>query len=232
LTNYGKLDILWYDGLDRTAEEYGAVELNSMARALQPHLIINNRNGLAEDFDTPEQRIGKFQNDRPWESCITICQQWAWKPNDKLKSLQECLHTLLSCAGGDGNLLLNVGPMPDGRIEPRQVERLEEIGDWLIKYGEGVYGTRGGPFKPGAWGASTHKGKDIYLFVFQYPADGKLVLPALPVKVKKAGLLKGAAIPVTVTESEMQLFIPDRCKNDLITVLKLQADGSVPASVL
>jgi alpha-L-fucosidase len=232
LTNYGRLDILWFDGLGKTAEEYGGAEINQMARELQPHLIINNRNGLAEDFDTPEQRIGKFQNDRPWESCITICQQWAWKPNDKLKSLQECLHTLISCAGGDGNLLLNVGPMPDGRIEPRQVERLEEIGGWLQRNGEGIYGSRGGPFKPGAWGASTHKGKDVYLFVFQHPADGKLVLPALPVKVKRARLLKGESIPVTVTDSEMQLFIPEHCKDEMIIVLKLQMDGSLPAIIL
>ena len=107
-----------------------------MIRELQPRILINNRDGLPEDFDTPEQRIGKFQNDRPWESCITICNQWAWKPDDEMKSLQECLETLIRCAGGDGNLLFNVGPMPDGRIEPRQVERLEEMGDWLKKYGE------------------------------------------------------------------------------------------------
>jgi alpha-L-fucosidase len=232
LTNYGKLDILWFDGLGKAAEEYGGVEINRMARELQPHLLINNRNGLDEDFDTPEQRVGKFQNDRPWESCITICQQWAWKPNDKLKSLQECLQTLISCAGGDGNLLLNVGPMPDGRIEPRQVQRLEEIGAWLKHYGEGIYGTRGGPFKPGTWGASTYKDKNIYVFVFQRPEDGKLVLPALPVKVKKARLLRGGAIPITATQSEMQLFIPEQCKDELIIVLKLQMDGSVPANIL
>lgn len=232
LTNYGKLDILWFDGLDRTAEEYGAVDINRMARELQPHLLINNRNGLAEDFDTPEQRVGTFQNERPWESCITICQQWAWKPNDKLKSLQECLQTLISCAGGDGNLLLNVGPMPDGRIEPRQVQRLEEIGAWLKEFGEGIYGTRGGPYQPGRWGACTHKGKNIYLFLFQHPAEGKLVLPALPVKVKKAKLFQGGSIPVTVTRKEMQLSIPDHCKDDLITVLKLHLDGTVPADIL
>ena len=78
---------------------------------------------------------------------MTICQQWAWKPNDRMKSLKECIQTLVRVAGGDGNLLFNVGPMPDGRIEPRQVDRLKEMGDWLRKYGESIYGTRGGPFK-------------------------------------------------------------------------------------
>jgi alpha-L-fucosidase len=148
LTNYGTVDILWFDGLGKSAKDYDADALNTMARKLQPRILINNRDGLAEDFDTPEQEIGKFQYDRPWESCITICNQWAWKPNDRMKSLKECLETLIRCAGGDGNLLFNVGPMPDGRIEPRQVTRLEEMGDWLRKYGETIYGTRGGPWKP------------------------------------------------------------------------------------
>ncbi len=131
LTNYGPLDIFWFDGLGKTAKDYDAEALNRMIRKLQPRILINNRDGLAEDFDTPEQVIGKFQYDRPWESCITICNQWAWKPNDQMKTLPQCLETLILCAGGDGNLLFNVGPMPDGRIEPRQVERLAEMGEWL-----------------------------------------------------------------------------------------------------
>ena len=78
---------------------------------------------------------------------MTICRQWAWKPNDEMKSLQQCLHSLVLCAGGDGTLLFNVGPMPDGRIEPRQVERLKEMGAWLARYGDTIYRTRGGPWK-------------------------------------------------------------------------------------
>ena len=90
--------------------------------------------------------MGKLQTGRPWETCMTICTQWSWKPNDELKSLKECLQVLVNTVGGDGNLLLNVGPMPDGRIEPRQVERLREIGRWLAKYGESIYGTAAGRF--------------------------------------------------------------------------------------
>jgi alpha-L-fucosidase len=78
---------------------------------------------------------------------MTICQQWAWKPNDRMKSLKECIHTLVRVTGGDGNLLFNVGPMPDGRIEPRQVDRLKEMGDWLRQYGESIYGTAASPIK-------------------------------------------------------------------------------------
>ena len=97
-------------------------------RSLQPDIMINNRTGAAGDYDTPEQEVGRMQTDRPWETCMTICQQWAWKPNDDVKSLKECLQALINTVGGDGNLLFNVGPMPDGRIEPRQVERLKEMG--------------------------------------------------------------------------------------------------------
>ena len=100
---------------------------------------------------------------------MTIAQQWAWKPHDATKSRVQCLQTLLRVVGGDGNLLFNVGPMPDGRIEPEQVERLKEMGAWLKEYGEGVYGTRGGPYKPGPWGASTCKGDVIHLFVMKWP---------------------------------------------------------------
>jgi len=149
-SNYGRLDILWFDGLGGKATDWDAERLFKMIRTLQPHIIINNRCGLPGDFDTPEQRIGRFQTNRPWESCITIGRQWAWKPNDRLKSLKQCIDILVRCVGGDGNLLLNVGPMPTGEIEPRQVARLKEIGAWLARYGESIYGTRGGPFPPAA----------------------------------------------------------------------------------
>ena len=119
-----------------------------MVRKLQPDILINNRTGDGGDYDTPEQRIGGFQMNRPWETCMTICHQWAWKPNDQMKSLKQCLQTLVHCAGGDGNLLFNVGPMPNGEIEARQVERLKEMGAWMKKYGETIYGTRGGPYMP------------------------------------------------------------------------------------
>jgi alpha-L-fucosidase len=190
LTNYGTLDIIWFDGLGKSAAEYDGEAVNKMIHELQPSILINNRNGLPEDFDTPEQRIGKFQYDRPWESCITICRQWAWKPDDKMKSLRECLETLICCAGGDGNLLFNVGPMPDGRIEPRQVARLGEMGGWLKKHGETIYGTRGGPWKPTKSIASTRKGNIIYVHLLNY--NGKAItLPNIPRKIIASTLLTG-----------------------------------------
>jgi alpha-L-fucosidase len=224
-TNYGRLDILWFDGLGKKAEDYGAVAVNRMARELQPHLIINNRNGLPEDFDTPEQRVGKYQDHRPWESCITICKQWAWKPDDTMKSLQECLQTLVRCAGGDGNLLFNVGPMPDGRIEPRQVDRLKEMGAWLKKNGESIYATRGGPWHPTQKFASTRQGNTVYLHVFKWE-NATLELPALPRAVKSASLLGGGRATVRQAGDKLTVAVDPAARDAIDTIVKLELAGS------
>jgi alpha-L-fucosidase len=227
LTGYGQVDILWFDGLGKTAADYDAVAMNKMIRELQPSIIINDRNGLPEDYDTPEQRVGGFQNTRPWESCITICNQWAWKPDDRMKSLSECLRTLILCAGGDGNLLFNVGPMPDGRIEPRQVKRLQEMGAWLKRYGRSIYGTRGGPFKPGAWGASTYAGNTVYLHVFRWPENG-LVLPAIGRKILANKTLTGGKAVITQADSGITIQMPLKYEQAIDTLIRLDLDG--PAS--
>jgi alpha-L-fucosidase len=224
-TRYGPVDIFWWDGLGGKAEDWDTTNLFQMIRQSQPRVLLNNRAGVPADFDTPEQKIGKFQNTRPWESCITICHQWAWKPDDKLKSLDQCIHTLVSCAGGDGNLLLNVGPMPDGRIEPRQVERLREMGVWLKHYGESIYGTRGGPFKPGSWGVSTCKGKYVYLHVFKWPADG-LRLPLSGKPVKAAKVLTGGKATITQTADGITITVPEKCRQPIDTVIRLKLDSS------
>jgi len=235
LTNYGTVDILWYDGLGKKAKDYDADALNTMARELQPRILINNRSGLAEDFDTPEQVIGKWQYDRPWESCITICNQWAWKPDDRMKSLKECLETLIRCAGGDGNLLFNVGPMPDGRIEPRQVTRLEEIGEWLKKYGESIYGTRGGPWKPTKSLASTRTGSTIYVHLLDW--NGKTVnLPNIPCKILRSSALTGGTARVEQAAGSISIAIDppgvrvqetgQAAQPQIDSIVKLELDGS------
>ena len=109
--NYGPLDSIWFD----VAQCFDAARGQSVidyARSLQPDILVNNRSGAAGDYDTPEQTVGGFQDRRPWETCMTICNQWAWRPNDSMKSLKQCLQTLVSCVGGDGNLLFNVGLRP------------------------------------------------------------------------------------------------------------------------
>ena len=152
--------LLWFDGQwEKSWTHADGMDLYAYARSLNDSLLINNRvdKGLggpprpgdvetyAGDFGTPEQEIGALDNVHPWESCITIGTQWSWKPNDSLKTVKECIQILAKTAGGGGNLLLNISPMPDGRFEQRQIDRLAGIGDWLGRYGESIYGTRGGP---------------------------------------------------------------------------------------
>jgi len=228
-TKYGKVDILWFDGLDSPRELWGdtPVESYKMLRTLQPDIILNNRGGLPGDFYTPEQRVGGFDRERPWETCMTICRQWAWKPNDQMKSLKQCIQILVQTAGGDGNLLLNVGPMPDGRIEPRQVARLKEMGDWLDKYGRSIYATRGGPFKPGNWGASTYKGNTIYIHVLNWPED-TLTLPPIPKKIVASSVMTGGAATVRQTKQAIEISVPKSYRRELDTIIVLQLNG--PAS--
>ncbi len=226
-TNYGKIDIIWFDGLGGKPEDWDTTRLITMIRTLQPGVIINNRAGLPADHDTPEQRIGKAQFDRAWESCITICRQWAWKPNDEMKSLKQCLQTLVQVVGGDGNLLFNVGPMPTGEIEPRQVERLKEMGAWLNKYGESIYGTRGGPFEPGPWGVTTRKGNSIYVHIMDWNYNGgKITLPAIPRKVVRHVVLTGGTAEVKQSEEGIEIFVPEKDRQEIDTIVVLQLDGS------
>ncbi|MBC8468150.1 MAG: alpha-L-fucosidase [Planctomycetes bacterium] len=224
-SNYGKIDIIWFDGLGGKAEDWDSENLFRMIRRLQPHVIINNRAGLPADHDTPEQRIGKFQNDRPWETCMTICRQWAWKPNDQMKSLKQCIDTLVRVVGGDGNLLFNVGPMPDGRIEPRQVERLNEMGNWLEKYGQSIYTTRGGPFKPGGWGASTYKSNTIYIHVLNWQ-EATLTLPPIPKKIIAGSVMTGGTVIVRQTKEAVEISVPKSYQRELDTIVVLELDGS------
>ncbi|MHC4580566.1 MAG: alpha-L-fucosidase [Planctomycetota bacterium] len=224
-SNYGKIDIIWFDGLGGSAKDWDSENLFKMIRQLQPNVIINNRAGLAADHDTPEQRIGKFQNDRPWETCMTICRQWAWKPNDQMKSLKQCIDTLVRVVGGDGNLLFNVGPMPDGRIEPRQAERLREMGRWLDKYGETIYARRGGPFKPGPWGASTHWCNVIYVHVLDWP-DNTLRLPPIPKKITDSSILTGGTVEVKQTDEAIETSVPKEHRHEIDTIIKLRVYGA------
>jgi alpha-L-fucosidase len=225
-TNYGKLDILWFDGLDSPRQLWGNIPEESfkMLRGLQPDILLNNRGGLPGDCDTPEQRVGGFNRKRPWETCMTICRQWAWKPNDTMKSKKQCIQTLISTAGGDGNLLFNVGPMPDGRIEPRQVERLKEMGAWLREFGNGIYGTRGGPFKPSHWGASTCKDNAIYVYVMNWPEDGPMKLPAIKAKIVSADALNAKDLDIDQTETGLVLDVPVGQRDGIATVIVLTVD--------
>ena len=221
--NYGPLETIWFD-VPQCFDAARGQGLIDYVRSLQPDILVNNRSGAEGDYDTPEQTVGSFQNQRPWETCMTICNQWAWKPNDPMKPLEQCLQTLVRCAGGDGNLLFNVGPTSEGLIEPRQVARLKEMGQWLEKYGESVYGTRGGPYKPNRWLASTRKGNVVYIHVLRWNAE-TLTLPALPKMVVKSSLLTGGTVDVTQEGQGLSIRVPARDRQKIDTIIKLELDG-------
>ncbi len=223
LTKYGPLFTLWFDVPQKFDASRGQGVIN-MARTIQPDIVINNRTGAKGDYDTPEQHIGGFKMDRPWETCMTICDQWAWKPNDRMKSLEQCLRTLIQTTGGDGNLLFNVGPTPEGEIEATQVARLKEMGDWLKANGEAIYGTRGGPFRPTQALASTRKDNKIFLHVMKWDGPA-LEIPALPKKVLSARLLKGGKVDVAQSESGLSLTVPESDRDPVATVIDLTLDG-------
>ena len=223
LRQYGPLLVLWFDVPQEFNAERGKGVVD-FVRSLQPGIIINNRCANPGDFDTPEQRVGTLQTKRPWETCMTICRQWAWKPDDKMKSLKECLDVLVRCAGGDGNLLFNVGPMPTGEIEPRQVERLKEMGRWMARYGQALYGTRGGPYRPGLWGATTSKGNTLYVHILKWEGE-TITLPAIDRKVLSSSVLTGGKAAVRQTAEGIEISVAPADRQELDTIIVLTLDG-------
>jgi alpha-L-fucosidase len=195
LTHYGDVALIWFDGLDHQAK-YDGVHVQQMIKSLQPRTLINNRIGVPGDFETPEQFLpasipvkgatidydhrdtGSKPGDVPrpedfrlWETCMTINGTWAYNKNDRdFKSAKDLIRTLVEVASRGGNFLLNVGPEPDGTIQPEFQERLHAIGNWLAVNGEGIYGTTYGPLQRLTFGRTTSKGRNVYLHVFDWNA--------------------------------------------------------------
>jgi alpha-L-fucosidase len=221
--------MVWFDSGGYPAELWETEQLFKMLYELRPDLLINNRCGVPGDFTTPEQRIGLFNNTRDWESCMTFTGYWSWHGfQTKVKPYEECLRYLISCAGGDGNLLMNIGPMPTGEMDPREAARLKRIGQWLEKNGEAIYATRGGPYKPGKWGAATHRGNHLYLLITDWNQfAGKL--PPLPVKILQAQRLSGESVSFTQSAAEVSLAVEPAQRAADATVIKLELAGPAEA---
>ncbi len=225
IQNYGPLLLLWYDVPQRFDSIRGQGVINRISE-IQPDILVNDRTGASGDFNTPEQRVGNFQPDRPWETCMTIAEQWAWKPEDNVKSLEQCLHSLIRSAGGDGNLLFNVGPKPDGSIEPLQAERLKEMGKWLGEYGYTIYGTRGGPFKPTDWGVSTYKGNKIYLHILNWYGDNpRITIPEFGIPIVNCRFLNGDDMPIYRKDGNYIITFPGARLKPINTIIELEIAG-------
>lgn len=234
--------LIWFDGAWEGAytHEMG-MDLYAYLRNLKPDLIINDRvdkghQGLeivkmdnlakyAGDYATPEQRVGAFNITDPWETCMTIATQWAWKPNDVLKPIGESITTLVKTTGGGGNLLYNIGPMPDGRFEQRQTDILLEMGQWLKINGEAIYGTKGGPYLPTDDFVSTRKSKNIYLQILNNDLKELAIPIPKNVKILKIKLLKGnQPINSTIADNHIKFQLTNHDKLPYVIVLETDSN--------
>ncbi|MFC1497267.1 alpha-L-fucosidase [Verrucomicrobiota bacterium] len=218
VTKYGRIDGIWWDGLGLHPNVWDSPKLLNMLRKIQPHLIFNHRcaprHWRFADFDGPEGHIGRFQINRPWETCTKIGGGWGYAGDSRPLSLPNAVGLLVRCAGNGGNLLLNTGPAPDGTINPRHAERYLQIGAWLKLYGESIYSTRGGPYTPGPWGCST-RGKDnntVYLHILG-TWNGIITLPDLPAKIKNARVLTGGEASVKQENGKLIIALSNDKKN-------------------
>jgi len=248
-THYGKLDILWFDGGANEWLGFGGVqfkggwharpadqpytgkfdwhdnEVVGFLREKQPNIVINDRTDAPADFRSREgdSALGKFDNQTPWELCTTITEgAWGYQAHAKVKPLDRILRLLVGAAGRDGNFLLNVGPRPDGEIDPSQVERLHEIGEWLRQNGESIYGTRGGPWLPAEYGVSTHKGKIVYVHVLKVPESGTVTLPNLPTGIVRMTNLSGDSVSYNQDDKHTTIKMPSVATDTVDVIVKIE----------
>ena len=259
LTNYGDIGVLWFDGnWERTWSNKRGLDLYAYVRSLQPNIIINNRVGqpppsesgvgfrdvgFVGDFGTPEQEIpptglpGKF-----WETCMTMNDHWGYNKQDSdWKSAGDLICKLVDIASKGGNFLLNVGPTSEGVFPEASIERLHKIGAWMKVNGEAIHGTMANPFADFKWGRCTRRlvdsglisGKPVtrlYLHVFDWPHDGKLVVPGLANHPKQAYLLADIQknrLPVTRNEDALMIDVPPEAPDSVCNVVVLDVDGKL-----
>ncbi len=232
-TNYGRIDVLWYDGAwPWDAEAWQSAKLNAMVRKLQPHILINNRSQLPEDFDTPEQQISTPKDSkRPWETCMTMNDNWGYSAGDhNWKSTRQLIHNLVRCASGAGNYLLNVGPKRDGTIPPPSIRRLNEIGKWMKVNGESIYGSERCPFGGGMIGLTTARSSTVYLHVLRWPGK-EATVAGIKNKVLSAHLLTTGAKAKVIQKGD-RLFLrglPRKAPDPYDSVMVMELDGKPEA---
>lgn len=234
LTNYGEIDIIWFDGSwERTAEQWQTDQLLKMIRELQPHILINDRLPNCGDFETPEQFIPPQPPANLWETCLTMNESWGYNAEDKnYKSPRNLIHTLCEVAGKGGNLLLNVSPMSNGQIPPEQLELLTEISDWMSRYSESIIGTNPGLEPWQFYGSSTRRENRIYLHLLMKPYE-TISVRGIPIKhIKSVSLLaNGQELAYTsrcsIVDSilnsdplgELTISIPESAIDPYVTVI-------------
>ena len=230
-TNYGKIDVIWYDRAGNlngvsplTAENLRAKELNAMIRKLQPDILINDRSELPEDFYTAEQNIKPPQDkDRLWEACLTMNKHWGYFPADNMyKSAGEIVHTLTGIASYRGNMLLNVGPTPDGSIGKPEQERLQALGQWLTVHREAIENVSPCPVSGGTYGCSAMKGDNVYLYVHWW--HGSSITIANCAMDFESGEIMGTKQQVKIRRDGKNIILSDlpaKAPDGLCSVIKI-----------
>ena len=226
-TNYGKLDILWYDvAWPLDADGWESVKMNQMVRELQPDIIINNRSKVPEDFDTPEQRI-QASRGRAWEACMTMNDSWGYqRADDNWKSPKTIVRNLVTCARDGGNYLLNIGPKPDGSVPEESVRILSDVGRWMDRNGVAIYGADPCEVKRSSYINFSRKGNTLYLHVYYWPGS-TVAVGGLQTKVKSARLLASGK-PVEVKQDEFRVQftgLPVNAPDTPVTVIAAECES-------
>jgi alpha-L-fucosidase len=239
LTQYGDIAVLWWDTPTGMTDEFA--EKFKALLPLQPRMITNDRlkrPNYPGDFKTPEQRIPDLSelDGKDWETCMTMNGTWGYKSyDDKWKSSETLIRSLLDIASKGGNYLLNVGPKADGEFPAESIERLKDIGVWMKLNGEAIYGSQASPLAPLPWGRCTQKEQNgnttLYLSVFDWPVDGKLTVPDFHNDVKSAVLLaSGKKLSTGIDKDQLVITLPDKAPDAIATVIKVEVKGIVDKS--
>jgi len=238
LTGYGDIGGIWFDGWwDKPEADWRLDKTYHLIHRLQPAALVGANHHRkpfpGEDFqmfekDLPGHNTAGFNEDSelgslPFEMCETINNSWGYNKTDgRHKSTKQLVQLLVKAAGYDANFLLNVGPRPDGTIQPEHASRLAEVGQWLEKNGETIYGTRGGPLPPRPWGVTTHKGSRVFVHVLDWQ-DPVLSVARPPRPVKKASLFAtGAAVKFTLEKDAVLLRLDPKALDPLDTIVVLE----------
>jgi alpha-L-fucosidase len=236
LTNYGDVAVIWWDTPTNMTDEF-AQKLNDLLK-LQPNIITNDRlkrPNFAGDYKTPEQKIPNLSelDGKDWETCMTMNGTWGYKSYDhKWKSPETLIHNLIDIASKGGNYLLNVGPNAEGEFPQESIAALKKMGEWMKVNGEAIYATKASPLPALSWGRCTLKpgGKNttLYLSVFNWPTDGKLVVPGLKNEIVSANLLVGGvALKTEASNDGTTINVPANATDNIATVIKVEVKGAV-----
>ncbi len=227
LTNYGKIDILWYDvSWPLEAKGWESEKMNKMVFELQPDIIVNNRNKLAGDFATPEQKIEVAETGRAWESCMTMNDSWGYqRADDGWKTPKQVIRNLITCAHDGGNYLINIGPKPDGSIPAESVGILSTVGDWMDKNGSALYGADICQPTRCRFGSFSRHGNTLFLHIHYWPGS-TVALAGIKAKVKSAKLLATGKNVDFKQETYRVTFtgLPEKAPDFPITTLAIECD--------